>query len=106
MAPLADCFHGSRRFIYNYGFLLSDPRVAAQLVDTMIDTDNGDIVFVCEHWLTQHEIACFKQRSSDHDRWTYMKSSVDAEQLLTGRPHGGIGFIANRVRGIRYKPLM
>ena len=25
--------------------------------------------------------------------------------LLTGRPHGGIGFIANRVRGITYKPL-
>ena len=71
----------------------------------MIDTDNGDIVFVCEHWLTQHEIACFKQRSSDHDRWTYMKSSVDAEELSTGRPHGGIGFIANRVRDVTYKPL-
>ena len=34
-----------------------------------------------------------------------MKSSVDAEELITGRPHGGIGFIANRVRGITYKPL-
>ena len=71
----------------------------------MTDTNNGDIVFVCEHWLTQHEIACFKQRSSDHDRWTNMKSSIDAEELLTGRPHGGIGFIANRVKGITYKPI-
>ena len=75
------------------------------LIDKMTDTNNGDIVFVCEHWLTQHDIACFKQRSSDHDRWTYMKSSIDAEELLTGRPHGGIGFIANRVKGITYKPI-
>jgi hypothetical protein len=34
-----------------------------------------------------------------------MKSSVNAEELLIGRPHGGIGFIANRQKNITYKPI-
>ena len=34
-----------------------------------------------------------------------MKSSVDPEELLVGRPYGGVGFIANKVKNIIYKPL-
>jgi hypothetical protein len=34
-----------------------------------------------------------------------MKSSIDPEQLLVGRPYGGIGFIANKVKDITYKPM-
>ena len=34
-----------------------------------------------------------------------MKYSVDPEELLVGRPYGGVGFIANKVKNITYKPL-
>ena len=35
-----------------------------------------------------------------------MKSSIDPEEFLAGQPYGGIGFVANRVKNITYKPLM
>ncbi len=38
--------------------------------------------------------------------WVNLKSSVDPEVVLVGRPHGGIGFIAKRQENIVYKPVL
>ena len=61
---------------------------------------------MCEHWLTEKELASFKQRFIGDNRWTRVKSNVNTKELLVGRPNGGIGFIANRLKYITYKPLM
>ena len=37
--------------------------------------------------------------------WVNLKSSIDPDVVLTGRPHGGIGFIAKRLHNIVYKPI-
>jgi len=74
-------------------------------IDNYLNSENCDIMFVCEHWLTAQESASFKQRFNDDNRWTHMKSSVNTEELLVGRLYGGIGFIANRLKNITYKSL-
>ena len=64
-----------------------------------------DMLFLCEHWLTPHEVSALKHKFNDSEKWFHMKSSINPEEVLVGRPHGGIGFIGNRVKGITYKPL-
>ena len=76
------------------------------LIDNILNDNNCDLLFVSEHWLTTHELSGFNSQLIDNNKWTHMKSSIDPEEILTGRPHGGIGFIANRVPGISYKPLI
>ena len=63
------------------------------------------MLFLCEHWLTPHEVSALKHRFNDSGKWLHMKSSINPEEVLIGRPHGGIGFIGNRVNGIIYKPI-
>ena len=63
------------------------------------------MLFLCEHWLSPHEVVSFEQCCQKDDKWVHMKSSINPEELLVGRPYGGIGFIANRVENISYKPL-
>ena len=63
-------------------------------------------MFVCEHWLTEQELASFKQRFSGDNRWTHMQFNVNTEELLVGCPHGGVGFIVNRLKNITYKPAI
>ena len=74
-----------------------------------IDSDmlsNCDLLFICEHWLTAYEVLAFKNRFNESNRrWVHMKSSINVDEQLIGRPHGGIGFIGNRIPNITYKPL-
>ncbi len=37
--------------------------------------------------------------------WSHMKSSIDPEEVLQGRPYGGVGFICKRIQGLIYKPI-
>jgi len=75
-------------------------------IDNYLNSENCDIMFICEHWLTAQELASFKRRFNGDNRWTHTKSGVNAEELLFGRPDGGVGFIANRRKNITYKPLL
>ncbi|KAK2144805.1 hypothetical protein LSH36_729g01005 [Paralvinella palmiformis] len=76
------------------------------VIDNYLNSKNCDIMFVCEHWLTEQELASFKLRFSGDNRRTHMKSSVNTEELLVGRLHCGVGFIANRLKNITYKSLL
>jgi hypothetical protein len=62
-------------------------------------------MFLCEHWLTVQELSIFNDRFKKSNMWTNLKSSVDPETVLIGRPHGGIGFIAKRIDDIVYKSI-
>ena len=35
-----------------------------------------------------------------------MKSSINPEEILVGRPHRGIGFIAKRREDVVYRPII
>ena len=61
-------------------------------------------MFLSEHWLTSHEVSVFS-KDKDNYMWKNMKSSIDPESVIIGRPHGGIGCIGNRVNGIVYKSV-
>ena len=58
-----------------WSFNCKDNKSSYDLIDNLMDKNNCYIIFTCEHWFTQNEIACFKQRSNNTDRWIYMKSS-------------------------------
>ena len=58
-------------------------------------SDTHDIVFLNEH--TIREIC------EENNKLCYLKSSVDPESTLCGRPHGGTGFICRKAKGIGYK---
>ena len=62
-----------------------------------------DLLFICEHWLTSHELSVLKQQFQDNNRLVHMKYSVNPTDTLIGRPYGGIGLIANRVQIVTHK---
>jgi len=74
-------------------------------IENILNNMECDIMFLCEHWLTPHEIPVFNERFINNDMWVTLKSSVDPENIMIGRPHGGIGFIAKKVSKIVYRPI-
>ena len=64
-----------------------------------------DIVFVCRHWLKPCELSHFNNTYNSKKCWTYMKSSVDAESVLEGWAHGGMGWICNKTNNVTYKAI-
>ena len=76
------------------------------MIDNFLQGSECDIIFVSEHWLTENEIASFRQRFTLNNRWMHMKSSINPEEILVGRPHGGIGFIAKRREDVVYRPII
>ena len=74
-------------------------------IDYFLNEQNCDIAFVCEHWLTEQEIAGFKYSFNSNNIWVDMKSSMNQEEMLTGRPYGGIGFVAKCLKHISYRPV-
>lgn len=64
-----------------------------------------DIVFICEHWLKPGEVSLIESELISQKYWCYLKSSIDPECVLQGRPFGGVGFICNRKADISYKPI-
>ena len=68
--------------------------------------DNCDVMFVCEHWLTPGELPILNTQFKSSDYWSSFKSSVNPEETLRGRPHGGVGFVAKRMSNISLKPIV
>ena len=65
----------------------------------------NDCLFLCETWLKPNELSVITKELNDLGYWCNMKSSIDPEQILTGRPYGGVGFVCRRICGITYVPL-
>ena len=85
---------------YNaYGFKSSH-----NLVDNEL-ANESDIVFICEHWLKPSELGNFKNTYKNTNCWTFIKSSVDAESVLEDRPHGGVGWICNKINNVSYRGI-
>ena len=55
--------------------------------------------------MTPHEISVYSENFKNNNMWVNIKSSIDPEVTLTGRPYGGIGFIAKKLDNIIYKPI-
>ena len=66
---------------------------------------NSDIIFLCEHWLQPFEIPRTYQALHQKDLLPFLKSSVDAEEVLVGRPYGGVGFVCRRSRNLYYSNI-
>jgi exonuclease III len=63
----------------------------------------SNIIFLCEHWLQQYEIPSVEQALSKKGYVSYLKSSVNPEEVLYGRPYGGTGFVCKNVDGIHFQ---
>ena len=63
----------------------------------------SDIIFVSEHWLQVHEIPVLRNIFREFNCTAHLKSSVNPEEQLVGRPYGGVGFICKPVPGLIYK---
>ena len=63
----------------------------------------NDIIFLSEHWLQVGEISSVIGIFSDGV--CFLKSSVNPEVVLKGRPYGGVGFICRMLPGIIYKQI-
>ena len=63
----------------------------------------SDVIFICEHWLQQFEIPSVENALIDKGFVPYLKTSVNPEEVLYGRPYGGLGFICKNVDGVTYQ---
>ena len=53
-------------------------------------------MFVCEHWLKPCDLVEMNSIFRNDNLWCNLKSSIPADQLLAGRPYGGVGFICRK----------
>ena len=60
-------------------------------------------MFICEHWLQHCEIPTINSFFKQNGFIPHLKSSIDPEEALCGRPYGGIGFICKNIAGVSYK---
>ena len=65
----------------------------------------NDIVFLCEHWLQPKDIVTLEGSLDSELYWTHMKSSINPEENLKGRPFGGIGYICKKNVCYHYKSV-
>ena len=74
-------------------------------VDELIEElqTTSSIAFICEHWLQPYELSNMTELLNDYELACNLKSSVDPEEALVGRPYGGIGFIYKKNEGLMYK---
>ena len=56
-----------------------------------------DILFVSETWLTQFDTIHISNKLRELDYWTLLKSSIEPETVLDGRPYGGVGLICRNI---------
>ena len=64
--------------------------------------DDVNCMFLCETWLKPCDLGTIKNDLINRGYWCMMKSSVDPEVVLEGRPYGGLGFICKKLPGISY----
>ncbi len=60
---------------------------------------------MCETWVKPSELAYFKNIFKSQNCVSYLKSSIDPESVLTGRPYGGVGFVCKRTQGFSFYPI-
>ena len=63
------------------------------------------ICFLSEHWLRPLELPQVQTLCAVKNWWTHLKSSVDPEQITSGRPHGGVGFICKENSDLTYRAV-
>ena len=64
-----------------------------------------DILFASETWLTQCDTIHMSNKLRELDYWTSLKSSIDPETVLDGRPYGGVGLICRNIPGVSFVPI-
>ena len=64
--------------------------------------NNSNIGFISEHWLHPSELPGVKRLLQQNNLNSFLKSSINPEETLVGRPHGGIGFIYRNVEGLTF----
>jgi hypothetical protein len=67
--------------------------------------NNSTIAFLCETWLQPFELQHTKRTLSELGLWCHLKSSIDPEEVLVGRPYGGVGFVCKPLDGVVYNPI-
>ena len=56
------------------------------------------VLFLCEHWLKPSELYETNNMFREQDLWCNLKSSVPADEILIGRPFGGVGFVCRKLK--------
>ena len=74
-------------------------------IDERFNDNTCDIMFLSEHWLSQQEICSFNNTISNGEYWTGLKTSINHEESLRGRPYGGVGFLARKTKNFAFKLL-
>ena len=67
--------------------------------------NQNDCMFVCETWLRPNELSSVTSDMNKLNYWCNLKSSIDPETVLEGRPFGGVGLICTIKLGVSYIPL-
>ena len=62
-------------------------------------------MFLCEHWLTVHELTVFNNNFKSKNNWGELKVQYGFRNCLVDRPYGGIGFVARIIADIVHKPI-
>ena len=65
----------------------------------------SDVMFLCEHWLYPYELATTNQLFQNENLISFLKSSIDPEELLRGRPFGGVGLVCKKLDNLRYRQI-
>ena len=81
-------------------------KTSSDFTKQILHSNNCDIMFISEHWLNPGDMSQIQSEMNKSGYWTSMKSSMDPEQLLLGRPHGGVGLFAKRIDGVTFKPIV
>ena len=74
-------------------------------IDEWFVKNSCDIMFLSEHWLSQQEIISFNYSICNDGYWAGLKTSINHEESLRGRPFGGVGFLARETKNFTYKLL-
>ena len=64
--------------------------------------ESYDICFLNEHWLKPYEIGIVKEELKGRNLWSFLKSSMDPEQIQKGRSYGGVGFVCKQQNELVY----
>ena len=64
-----------------------------------------DVTFMCEHWLRQDELSLVQKTLCKDEYWSMLKSSMNPEEPILGRPYGGVGFFCKKKKCVDYKNI-
>ncbi len=65
--------------------------------------NNSNITFLCETW--QYELQNMNECFKDQGLWSHLQFSIYPEDILQGRPYGGLGFMCKPIDGVTDKPI-